>query len=198
MTEPEIKSLQQLLDTLRGIDHDRSPVELREILHKTGRRSFGPILLIAGLITLAPLIGDIPGVPTMMAILVIMTSGQLLAGRRRIWLPEFLLRRSLSRQDLERTLDWMERPASVIDRFFHPRLMLLTGSSGGFLIGIAALVIALLMPVLEFIPFSATLAGSALTAFGLSLISRDGYLALFSLSATATVVALLLRHLSGS
>ncbi len=187
---PEITSLQQLLDTVRAIDHDHSLVDLADILEATEQRSFGPILLIAGLVTLAPLIGDIPGVPTLMALLVIVISGQLLAGRDQIWLPRFLSERSVTRRNLERTLDRLERPAQIIDRFFHPRLSFLVSGAGSYLIGFSAMVVALIMPLLEFIPFSATLAGAALTAFGLSLIARDGYLAIFSLAATATMVAL--------
>jgi hypothetical protein len=40
---------------------------LEAILDIVGRRSFSPVLLIAGLITLAQLISDFPGVPTLMA-----------------------------------------------------------------------------------------------------------------------------------
>ncbi len=192
--DPDIRSLQQLLDTLRTIDLDHSPVQLDDILQMTGRRSFGPILLIAGLVTLAPLIGDIPGVPTLMALLVILVSGQLLAGRRRIWLPRFLRERSVTRPDLEKILDRLERPARFIDRFFRPRLSFLVMGTGSHLIGTSALLVALIMPMLEFIPFSATLAGAALTAFGLSLIARDGYLAIFSLATTAAVVSLVIYH----
>lgn len=190
--EPEIRSLQQLLDTLRTIDKDHSPVKLDDILQMTGRRSFGPILLISGLVTLAPLIGDVPGVPTLMALLVIIVSIQLLAGRRRIWLPRFLRERSITRLDLDNILDRLERPARFIDRFFRPRLTVLVMGAGGSLIGSSALLVALVMPVLEFIPFSATLAGAALTAFGLALIARDGYLAMASLVATAAVIALVI------
>lgn len=192
--EPEIRSLRQLLDTLRTIDHDHSPVNLDDILELTGRRSFGPILLVAGLVTLAPLVGDIPGVPTLMALLVILVSAQLLAGRRRIWLPRFLRERSVTRPGLERIIDRLEPPARFIDRFFHPRLSVLVMGPGTLLIGMSALLVALVMPMLEFIPFSATLAGAALSAFGLSLIARDGYLAIFSLASTATVVALVIYH----
>ncbi|MEE4638901.1 MAG: exopolysaccharide biosynthesis protein [Wenzhouxiangella sp.] len=192
--EPDIRSLRQLLDTLRAIDKDHSPVDLDHILQVTGRRSFGPILLVAGLITLAPLVGDIPGVPTLMALLVILTSGQLLAGRRRIWLPRFLRERSVTRHNLERVLDRLERPARFMDRFFRPRLSVLVMGAGSYLIGSSAMLVALIMPILEFIPFSATLAGAALTAFGLSLIARDGYLAIFSLASTVAVVILVIYH----
>lgn len=192
--DEEIKSLEALFDRIRKIDHDRDPVTLGDILQEIGRRSFAPILLVAGLITLAPLIGDIPGVPTLMAILVTLTSGQLLLGRREIWLPGFLLNRSVWRKDLYKVLDRLEKPAKFIDRFFYPRLAVLTVGTGTYVIAAASILIALIMPVLEFIPFSATVAGLALTAFGLSLLSRDGYLAVFSLSVTAAVIGTAVYH----
>lgn len=66
--------------------------------------------------------------------------------------------------------------------------------AGSYLIGTSALMDALVMPILEFIPFSATLAGAALTAFGLALIARDDYLAILSLAATAGVMSLIAYH----
>lgn len=191
---PPIQSLSELINALRSIDSTRSPVSVDDIFEVVGTRSFGPVLLIAGLVTLAPLIGDIPGVPTLMALLVIVVAFQLLAGRHPIWLPRFLRERSITRPDLDKTLDRLDRPARFIDRFFRPRLSFLVMGAGSYLIGSSALLVALVMPVLEFIPFSATLAGAALTAFGLSLIARDGYLAIFSLAATAAVVTLVIYH----
>ncbi|MEX0914953.1 MAG: exopolysaccharide biosynthesis protein [Wenzhouxiangellaceae bacterium] len=193
--DEEIRSLEALFDRIRAIDGDRDPVTLEDILQEIGRRSFAPILLVAGLITLAPLIGDIPGVPTLMAVLVTLTSGQILLGRRQIWLPGFLLNRSVWRKDLYKALDRLEKPAKFIDRFFYPRLAALTSGTGAYVVAAASILIALIMPVLEFIPFSATVAGLALTAFGLSLLSRDGYLALFSLSVTAAVMGTALYHI---
>ncbi len=168
---------------------------LDDILKEIGGRSFGPILLIAGLVTLAPLIGDIPGVPTLMALLVVVVAVQLLAGRQHIWLPGILRNRSVTRPKLERILDRLEPPAKFVDRFFRPRLSGLVRGAGGYLIGCSALLVALTMPMLEFIPFSANLAGAALTAFGLSLIARDGYLAIFSLAVTAAVITLVIYQI---
>jgi hypothetical protein len=192
--DDQIKSLQALFERIRKVDGDRDPVTLEDVIQEIGRRSFGPIILVAGLITLAPLIGDIPGVPTLMAILVTLTSGQLLLGRRQIWLPRFLLNRSVWRKDLFKALDRLEKPARFIDRFFYPRLAALATGRGVYVVGAASMLVALIMPVLEFIPFSATVAGLALTAFGLSLLSRDGYLALFSLGVTAAVIGTALYY----
>ncbi len=46
------------------------------------------------------------------------------------------------------------------------------------------------MPVMEFIPFSANIAGIALTALGLSVITRDGLLALIAFGFTAAIIVL--------
>jgi len=194
--ESEIRSLQQLLDRIREIDHAHDPVHLETILQAIGRRSFGPIILLTGLITLAPLIGDIPGVPSLMAVLVLLTAGQLLLGRKTFWLPQFMLQRSIPHARLHRALDWLEKPVHFVDRFFHPRLELITHGHGALVIAVACVCIALTMPALEFIPFSANLAGAALTAFGLALIARDGYLALFALTVTAGTFWVIIANLS--
>lgn len=53
-----------------------------------GRRSFGPLLLMAGLIILAPVVGDIPGVPSIMGVFIVLVSVQLLIGQEHFWLPK--------------------------------------------------------------------------------------------------------------
>ncbi len=56
------------------------------------------------------------------------------------------------------------------------------------IIALLSLIIAAGMPFLEFIPFSSSLAGITLAAFGLSLVSSDGLLALIAyITAGATL-----------
>jgi hypothetical protein len=187
----EATSLEDVVERIDAIDHGEDPVTLRTVLQQLGRRSFGAILLFAGLIVLAPLIGDIPGVPTIAAALVAITAIQMLIGRRWFWLPDALLRRSVSRASLDRSLSYAYGPARFTDRFLRQRLELFTSRLASRIVAGAALAIALVMPLLEFIPFSANLAGIALSAFGVSLIARDGLFALISLIVTAGVFVLL-------
>lgn len=182
--------LENLLERIRCIDGKHDPVDLEAVLLQIGRRSFGAIVLFAGVIVLAPLIGDIPGVPTLAAILVATTAAQLLVGRRYFWLPDFLLRRSISRQRLDKALDLLRRPARFGDRFLRRRLEFFTSPMATRLIAAASLGVALVMPLLELIPFSANLAGVALSAFGISLISRDGLFALIALIVSPSALAL--------
>jgi hypothetical protein len=190
----EIQSLSDLIKALRSIESARGPVSVDDIFEVVGTRSFGPVLLVAGLVTLAPLIGDIPGVPTLMSSLVILVALQLIVGRQHIWLPKFLRERSIERAKLHKAIGHLERPAAFLDRLFKPRLQVLATPPGSHVVGATALLVAAVMPLLEFIPFSATVAGAALTTFGLSLITRDGYMAVISLMTTAGVIALLGRH----
>lgn len=167
---------------------------MADLLDEVGPRSFGVLLLVAGLITLMPLVGDIPGVPTVMAVFVVLVAGQLLLRRRHLWLPEWLLKRSVESEKLDKALDWMERPAQFIDRWLRPRLRLLTRRVATYFIAIACLFVAALMPIMEVIPFSANLAGAGLTAFGLSLMTNDGLLALLAFGCTLTAFGLIVYN----
>ncbi len=77
----EATNLTELIHTMERMERENAQVSVDDVVHAVGRRSFGPLLLLAGLITLAPIIGDIPGMPTLMAALVLLTSVQLLIGR---------------------------------------------------------------------------------------------------------------------
>jgi len=181
-------SLTDLLDRLDQAATPERPIHLGTVLDAAGRRSFAPFLLIAGLITVTPLIGDIPGVPSLMAALVILASSQLLCGRDSVWLPRRLVTRRIDYPRFAKTLAWLRRPARGIDRMLKPRLVWLTRSPAHLAIAVTCLGISLAMPPMEVIPFSANLAGLALTLFGLALIARDGLMALLGYLFTATTV----------
>ncbi len=186
-------NLEQLLDQMADAEKQgERQVSLEDILSHIGRRSFGPVLLLAGLITMVPLVGDIPGVPTLMAVIVALTTVQLLFGREYFWFPSWLLKRSVSSDKLHKAIEWSRKPSRFIDRFLHQRLVTLAEGKANYAIALVCLVIAAAMPLMEVVPFSANGAGIALTAFGLALIAQDGLLSLIAfVSTTATLGALL-------
>jgi hypothetical protein len=147
------------------------------------------VLLLAGLIAVSPLSG-IPGIPTTVAVIVIVVSVQFLIGRRHFWLPRWVRERHFPHDRFCRALARVRRPARVVDRFLKPRLEILTHAGGVHAIAVLCIVIAATMPPLEIVPFAATAAGFALTAFGLSLIAEDGLVALIALLVTASVAGL--------
>ncbi len=184
-------SLTELVEKISDAADHREKITVDNILDSVGRRSFGPILVVTGLITVAPLIGDIPGMPTIMGTIIVLTAVQLLFGKDHFWLPQFILKRSVSHDKLCKAVNWLRKPAHFLDRFTKPRITFLTKKAGVKIVSLVSIIIAGALPAMEFIPFSANLAGFAFTMFGLSLIAHDGLLALISFLATIGIFVLL-------
>jgi hypothetical protein len=100
----DFTTLEDLVNQIETDVQNKNEVSLDTILQVVGRRSFGTLFCICGIITLAPIIGDIPGLPTVIGIIVFLTSIQLLIQRENIWLPQFLLKRSIKREKLQNAL----------------------------------------------------------------------------------------------
>lgn len=188
-------TLAELLDRLHDAAGDHEQSDLAGLFESVGTRSFGPLLLVTGLIAVSPLSG-IPGLPSLIGLIVALVAVQLLLGRRHFWLPAWVMRRRLPSDKLRAAARRIRRPAGWVDRLLRPRLVVLTDGAARHVIAALCLLIAVAMPPLELVPFSATIAGAALTAFGLALITHDGLLALLAIgllggAVTAVVVGLL-------
>ncbi len=181
MNQPnDPENLEQLFDRLRTATEHQERVSVADLFQAVGERSFGPVVFVAGLIVVAPLIGDIPGVPTIMGLIVLLTLGQLLFQRHSIWLPATLAGRRVSRRKLMRGLEWLEKPTAWMDRYTRPRLVWLTRGPGQYLMALECMSVAGAMPAMEVVPFSANGGGLSLMAFGLAIIARDGVLAVLA------------------
>ncbi|MDX1506280.1 MAG: exopolysaccharide biosynthesis protein [Spongiibacter sp.] len=179
--EADSGSLSELIDGLQSSVKRRERVSVGVVVDAVGRRSFGPLLLIVGLVILSPLSG-VPGVPTLLALLVILVALQLLLGRRQVYIPAWLMRRSLDQRIVVKVLSGLRGPAERVDRVMQPRLSRLTNRTGSVVIALVCLLISISMPLMELLPFSATAAGLVLTMFGLALVFRDGLVALVALT----------------
>lgn len=110
--------------------------------------------------------------------------------RDHLWLPHWLLARSLERGKVCTAVAWLRRPARLLDRWSKQRWDRLLRRGGVQAVAAACLGIAAALPLMEVVPFSANLAGAALTLFGLALIARDGLLALIALVAAVATLGL--------
>ncbi len=190
-------NMEQLLEQIRESATESGQVSVNAILNSVGQRSFGPVVLLAGLITLAPLIGDIPGVPTILGMVVVLTLGQLLFRRHSIWLPSWIAVRSVPRDKLLKGLDWLQKPARFLDRWTGPRMVFLVEGPGLYVMALICMAVALAMPLMEVVPFSANGAGAALMAFGLAIVARDGVLAILATSLTLVTGWIVVTSLMG-
>ena len=181
--------LAQLFDRIDAACVEQDPISLRRLLEISGRRSFGSTLLVPSLIVLSPLSG-IPGLPSCVAILVILMCGQLLLGRRQPWLPDWILRRQLPSARIHKAIRSARPFVSRLDRLSRPRLPLLLQGPGFYMLTVVCLLIAVTMVPLELIPFANSAAGAALSAFGVALVTDDGLFALTALLFSGLVLFL--------
>ena len=100
-------------------------VSLGKVTEALGTRSHGPFLLVSALIEISR-VGGIPGVPTVLAAIIVLFAVQLLLGREHMWLPGFLARRSVSSGKTRKAADKLWPLARFMDRWFHGRLPKLT------------------------------------------------------------------------
>ncbi|KKO12742.1 exopolysaccharide biosynthesis protein [Pseudohongiella sp.] len=191
--QPE--NLEAMLDLLHDVASDGDEVSLNDVFDTIGRRSFGPVVLFAGLVTLAPVVGDVPGMPTIMGSIVLLTVAQIVLQARHFWLPDWLLARSVSSEKMRKAVSAMRKPSRFIDRLLKPRLTVLVRGATRYAVALACGVTAMMTPAMEFIPFSANGAGLIWTLFGLALITDDGFVALLGYCLSGGVLAIIVANL---
>jgi len=179
------------LERTAGQVGDDGQVSVAHVMSTLGARSFGPLLLVPGLIGISP-IGAIPGLPAVMALIVFIVAAQILVGMDHAWLPAALLRRSMAGKKLRQVCNAVAPYARFVDRFLRPRFDPLT--RGPFLRIVAALVliVALVTPVIEIVPLAGIVPNAAIVAFGLALTAHDGIWALIATLITGGTFYLLL------
>lgn len=181
-TEETTDNLESLLDKLQTAAREAGEtLSAGELIEAVGRRSFGPVLLISGLLGMTP-VSAIPTAPTILAIINILIAGQLLVGRDSIWLPRWLSKLSVDSGKVEKAVEVARKPARFVDKLVRPRLRVFTGGVADRFVAAACVIVAMATPPLELLPFMTFFPAFSITIFGLALISRDGLLVLIALT----------------
>ncbi|MBP1852535.1 exopolysaccharide biosynthesis protein [Rhizobium halophytocola] len=166
-----------VLDRVQAAGHDDGSVTVADVQHIAGDRGSGPLLLVPGLLAVSPLSG-IPSVPTIIGVIVLLVSVQIVLGRRHIWLPQKIRDAGLSARKVDKAIAYLRPVAGRIDRFATRRWAWMTSRIAVRLASLVCVLIALAMPVMEVIPFSSSVAGLVITVFGLALMTGDGLMLL--------------------
>lgn len=177
----ELTNLTQVLDHLDD-KADGEKLTVNAMLQAIGNRGFGPLILAAALMEILPT-GAIPGVPTLVAIVVIILSIQLVLGRQCPWLPNKLRIKGFDREKFKMTRDKAKPVTTRVDRVFKPRLHWLTTPFVAKIVGGACIVMAVTMPPLEFVPFASSVPAVAIALLAIGLTARDGLFVLLGLLA---------------
>lgn len=150
---------------------------LGAILDAFGSRGYGPLLLAAALIELMPT-GGIPGIPTLVALLVIVFSGQLVFGRATPWMPKKLRNKGFNREKFQKARDKVKPVTTKIDRLIKPRLSPLISPFAARVVGAICILLALTMPPLEVVPFAGYIPAAAIALLAVGLSAKDGLIVL--------------------
>ena len=155
-------------------DSDVSGIRFGALLSAVGRRSYGPLLLLVGLIAISPLT-VLPFTTTIVAAITLLIAGQMALGLKRPWLPRRVLDIRVPRKAFFAFLD-RARPA--VDRLdgvlLRERWTFMTVP---LLVNVVALCVcaaALITFPLSLIPFAPLAPGLAIVLFGLGMTARDG------------------------
>lgn len=189
-THSESESLQDLLERMNKHVQEVGQAQVGEIVDQFNDRSFGPILVLIGVIAASP-VGAIPGIPAFLAIILLFFISQNLIGMKHIWLPSHLEQRYISAkqfdQAVQRAMPWAKR----IDRVIQPRLTPLVQWPMNYVLAILAALLAISMGPLELIPFAVFVPALGITAIGLAKVAKDGLLALTAYALSAGVFYIL-------
>ncbi|KHL24881.1 membrane protein [Croceibacterium mercuriale] len=191
-----VHNVEDILDRLRDLAGRQDRVTIGDVVDAMGQRSFGPFLLIPALIDISP-IGSIPTLPTLLAVMIVITAVQLLLGRKTLWLPGFITRRGAKARKVKKAADKLDELARRLDRWFHGRLPALTSPWFQRLAALAIIALTFTIPPLELIPLATTAPMAAIAAFGLAMLVRDGLLMLVAFAGSLAAIGFGISMLMG-
>lgn len=148
-------------------------VRLGDLVAAMGEQSFPALVLVFSLLLVSPL-SAVPLATTAFGLTIAAIVAQMVIGRGQVWLPSALLARDLPVARLVAALDWLARPARILERGLRPRLSALVAPPLGRVPKLVVLAAALCAPLMEVIPGSGTSIGAAITVFAAGLLARDG------------------------
>lgn len=177
-TAAGVHNLCSLLDAMEAqVKTQDGEVAVRQIFGIIGRRAYGPLLLVIGVISISP-VTIIPGGTWAFAALTLLVALQLMFHRDAPWMPRSVLNIRVSAAALQGFVRRARPSAQVLDRVVQPRLSFFADPPWVLLVALMCAAAALITFPLGFIPFGPVAPGLAIVLFGLGMTARDGLLLL--------------------
>lgn len=178
--------LETLLENLKH-DAQHGKLQVQGVIDSFGSRALGPLLFLPAIFAVSPL-GGVPGVPTIIGLVIALIAVQSMFAHSHIWLPNIIANRELPTQKVCRSVDAMLPAARGIDRWFGNRLTILTRDPAPRIVAGVCLLLALLMPPLEVVPFAVIAPAGAIVVLSAALILEDGLVMAIGLAASLIAV----------
>jgi hypothetical protein len=172
-------SLSGIIDRVLEAAQDEV-ITVQALVQSVGRAGFTPLLLVPALAVATPLSG-IPMFSAFMGMLIFLVSFQLLLRRRHLWLPGWILNRQVSGARVRSAFEKLRPPMIWLEHRTTPRFRIFSDWPVIMVPQILCLLSGLMMPLLEFVPFSSSVVGLGVVLLALGMLTRDGILALVAL-----------------
>lgn len=167
--EPGVERTSVLLTHLTE-DHGEPRISIGEIVFTLRARAFGLLLLLFALPCMLP---SPPPIPLICASVMMLVAANMIGGRRTVWLPETLTRRTIDRAALAGVIARVMPTLLRIERVCQPRWLWVIERGGrvpvGAMIILLGIILLIPLPVVgNFTP------GLAVAVMGLGIAERDG------------------------
>lgn len=174
----KVKPLSRILRELCASPHESFTVA--DLVARFGPRAFGAILFIFAVACTLPLP---PGGTTIFGAPLVLLAPQVALGSHTPWLPRRVRERQIAKTSLDRVFKRIIPMLERIEAVSRPRLRVLFGPIGDRFIGLVCSVLALVL-ILP-IPLGNILPALAVSVLSLSLLQRDGILAVLGYALAA-------------
>lgn len=166
-------------------DSDLGGIRIGVLLNAVGRRSYGPLLLLCGLIAVSPLTA-LPFTTSIVAAITLLIAGQMALGLKRPWLPKAVLDIRVPRKAFFAFLDSARPAADRLDGVvLRERWTFMTVPLFVNAVALCVCAAALITFPLSLIPFAPFAPGLAIVMFGLGMTARDGVWLAIGIALTA-------------
>ena len=184
MSHSQHHIISDVVQDVRNISRDRDEVSVGSVVTNLGQVSQAGLMLLPALIAATPLSG-IPGLTSVCGLMIAIIAGQMVFGRTKLWLPQWILRRHVDADNLRDALDKSDGAIRFLDRHTHRRWYVFVRQPGRTVIKLVCLICGLTMPFLELLPFTGSLMGGVVALLSISLLTKDGLFAILGLSLLA-------------
>jgi hypothetical protein len=175
--------LSSILRLLAG-DAGRERISVRVLVDALGDRALAALMFVFALPNVFP---TPPGTSSALGAPLVFLTAQLALGRK-LWLPDFICRRSLSLQDFQRLIrrgaPWLERAESLL----RPRASRLVEPPTEYVVGLVCFILSVILTLP--IPLGNIPPALAICLMALGVLEEDGYWVAAGFLAAAIAVAI--------
>lgn len=170
---PHVRSIARLLDDfVQGLQGRAGEVvRVADIAEAFHERGFGVLLLFFALPMALP-VPVPPVINVVLALPLLVLTGQQAVGRHTVWLPGFVLKKTMGRAALQgvfaKVIPFLRR----LEALTRPRLIVLTGRWGQILTGVFGFIMALSVTIP--LPLTNTVPSFGIAVMALGVLMRDG------------------------